>query len=124
MNTSDVLNLAADLIEERGWARGGGWHPEHLLADAPLCAEGALKAACMADEGDVRHWTDLYYGPEWFGGGAQDGVLERVKDYLGEQYVFSWNDRPERTASEVVGVLRAAAVVEAARESQPSVAVA
>jgi hypothetical protein len=37
---------------------------------------------------------------------------------LGKSYLFQWNDEPGRTASEVIEVLRATALIESAREEQ------
>jgi hypothetical protein len=44
MNVSEVLNTAADLIEQRGWTTGtDGW--SHRANKGPLCIEGALQLA-------------------------------------------------------------------------------
>ena len=67
--TSEVLNRAADLIEERGWTQGTqGWKVDGAFLDT--------------DE------------------------------------PWKWNDTRGRTASEVIEVLRATAVIEAARETE------
>jgi hypothetical protein len=109
--TSEVLNRAADLIEERGWSQGTGWC---LNGDqgGPLCLEGSIRVAAALDILVARP------------------VLNVVRDYLTDTrpldinafagYVipFSWNDAYDRTAAEVVEVLRAAAVIEAAREQK------
>ncbi len=120
MRTSEVLDRAADLIEERGWTQGGGgWFPESLPCDAPLCAEGALKAACVeAAALEGGHYTDFHYGRDWMKTGEQTGALRAVRNYLDDASpVFAWNDEPGRTGPEVIAVLRAAAVVEADRET-------
>ncbi len=95
MNTSEVLDRAADLIEERGWHQGGaGWG-----GDGSLCVINA----CSQVDRRMGAWLD---------------ATDRVMDYLGiNGGLAGWNDAPGRTQAEVVGVLRAAAVVEAARET-------
>ncbi|HJR88945.1 MAG TPA: hypothetical protein VJ782_02165, partial [Aeromicrobium sp.] len=53
------------------------------------------------------------------------GAKRAVEAYLnladipvahGGRYLWNWNDQPGRTASEVVEVLRATAIIEAAKE--------
>ena len=116
MRTSEVLNKAADLIQERGWTRGGGW----LISDDPttspkLCLEGALQAAAGIPAVLARDAGDLSYriNHECPAGRA-------VRAYLADQHnkgLFLWNDHLPRTAEQVIEVLRATAVIEAARES-------
>lgn len=110
MKTSEVLNKAADLIEERGWTQGPlGWD-----ATGPLCALGGIGAAL-----DCRTIGDTYCMWEL----AETPEVAAVADYLGVAVgpegggVYNWNDAPGRTAAEVVEVLRAAAIVEAAKET-------
>lgn len=50
MNTSEILNKAADLIEERGWVGidrdlGGDLWGGGASSDAPVCIEGGIVAA-------------------------------------------------------------------------------
>jgi hypothetical protein len=112
MKTSEVLNKAADLIEERGWGIGsttwGDCHP-----DGPLCIEGGIAAAMglVANEppssGGI--WPeDLNACP----------AAMAVRGYLGttDPYLYMWNDHIPKSARDVVEVLRATAVIEAARE--------
>lgn len=117
MQTSEVLNRAADLIEERGWTTGSkGWA---YKPNDPLCLEGGLIAA------SGMTWDDL--DPAEF---YQCPAYLAVEDYLdlreGREFreAWQWNDAEHRTASEVVEVLRACAVIEASREreavSQPT----
>jgi hypothetical protein len=119
MNTSEVLNTAADLIEERGWTTGtSGW-----ASSGPLCTEGAICAA-MGIEFDAVD-VDFTECPAYLA----------VMDHLGDAVpcastdpekvpvLWAWNDECDlrgkdlRTASEVIEVLRATAVIEAAREN-------
>lgn len=115
MRTSEVLNRAADLIEERGWTRGiNGWRG----GANGLCLEGAIGAAAsIPNDGGER--LGLYACPAYW---AVANYLDRdptprivpIKDTL-----WAWNDTRDRTAAEVIEVLRAAAVIEAAKESEP-----
>jgi hypothetical protein len=123
MKLSDQINLAADTIQRRGWTQiidttGNGfvndpWGDKNT--DAPVCLEGGIAAAagvsvnspdftdCPAYQAVLRYlegtpsWTDTKF------------PYDRL---------YSWNDAPGRTEGDVVAVLRAAAVVEEARERQ------
>lgn len=115
MLTSEVLNRAADLIEERGWVQGNGGFD----GSAGLCLEGGIFAASglgwtVAAEMAAREGTCPAY----------EAVLNHLsiggdRSYGGRLWL--WNDKPARTAAEVIEVLRAAAAIEQARESEPSV---
>lgn len=128
MNTSDVLNKAADLIERRGWVGEGGrgWLGEDV--GDPLCIEGAIDAAM---EGGARAFGGFTSGPNACPAGRA------VREYLElgafasvteSHCLFQWNDEarydatsgewvPARTAEQVIATLRAAAVIEAAKEN-------
>lgn len=117
MTTSEVLNRAADLIEERGWAGQGTprpegfWHPE-AGSSHPVCIEGALNAVL----GERQKWEC----PAWravatYLADRPDVVIHAAS---GLPIVWAWNDRPGRTASEVIEVLRACAVIEQSRERE------
>jgi len=99
MRTSEILYTAADLIERDGWHQGdytaaGGWKQA-----SPSCVMGAINRAAgrMEIPAACAVMVHLY--------GAGGGSL------------IQWNDAPERTESEVIEVLRAAAVIEAAKEN-------
>jgi hypothetical protein len=118
---SETLNLAADLIEERGWRTGGGWYG--TSETGPLCLEGGIQAAMGVAEGPG------YRCPAW----------QAVADYLGlDSGLWQWNDKlkfklddcgnptrfhgdslpaaMEHGKQRVIATLRAVAVIEAARE--------
>lgn len=124
MNTSEVLNKAADLIEERGWAAGGGWITSVTVDQVtPVCLEGGVMGAMglvapprLSNADLVGLWTCPAY--------------KAVSDYLGldstprtdvdgepTEPLWRWNDHTSRSASEVVEVLRATALIEQAREN-------
>ena len=107
VRTSETINLAADYIQQHGWAQGKGWSSE---PGEPTCIEGALEAV----GGGVAKWQC----PAW----------QAVADYIkgkpdvrfselnGRPMVWVWNDAFGRDVSEVIETLRAAAAIEQARE--------
>lgn len=120
MRTSEILNKAADLIEERGWGTGGDtWYFGD--DEAPLCIEGGMMAAMGLVFGQLEgeSATDTLYACP---------AYNAVKDYLGldeDATLYQWNDSWEskygdmvhsRTKEEVIETLRTVAVIEAARE--------
>jgi hypothetical protein len=110
MRTSEVLNRAADLIQERGWVQGEGW--SGVDDRDGLCLEGGIMAAAgisgFGAIGDVQACP----------------AYKAVADYIGldlpggATFAWRWNDSQNRTATEVIETLRAAAVIESARESE------
>jgi len=86
---SDVLERAADLLEEFGWCQGKAGSKE----EGEFCMFGALITA----QDDVK--------------GPHRGVYKatRCLDDLGGGNFIDWNDAPGRTKAEVVAALRAAA---------------
>lgn len=107
--TSETLNRAADLIEERGWTFGEGW-PIYNRDTSSLCLEGGI----MAAQGMAAETHD--YEKAVIRCPAYLAVLSHLDS--GFPYLFQWNDRKGRTAAEVIEVLRACALIEAAREDQ------
>ena len=111
MNTADILDKAADLIDRRGWNQG--WY---INTDGEMCPRGAIYAACGMQPNpnpsvDVMDW------PGWSSSAADNAIT--ACDWLDEavdDYAESWNDDEGRTKEEVVSTLRAAA--QAARAEQ------
>ena len=105
LKTSEVLDLAADLIQERGWTTGSyGW-PLWEESMAPLCLEGGIMAALgfasMSPDNEAFRSCPAYWA---------------VQDYLDtDGPLWLWNDAGH-TAAEVIEVLRAAAAVERVKE--------
>ena len=117
MNTSDVLNKAADLIEERGWTTGNsGWQKE----DGPLCLEGGIIAAL-----GLGTWNEVQIADEYWACPAYNAVaayLGRDVSLLPEKKgprepLWQWNDHIATGEQQVIATLRAAAVIEAAKEN-------
>lgn len=114
MNTSDILNKAADLIEQRGWRRSE-WG---LDSDtAPLCVEGAICAAMgLTNHGEIdRQSCPAYVAVKThLGARCRNDVVPDAAD----AEVWAWNDTVAESAAEVIEVLRATALIEAARETE------
>jgi hypothetical protein len=123
-HTAETLNRAADLIEQRGWKSGGGWqYADQIYDDMPLCLEGGIQAATG------HRFTSIHCTP-----GTDEieslqacPAYRAVQTYLEVHYehIYNWNDTKGRTASEVIEVLRAAAVIEQAKHDvdQPEVVI-
>lgn len=123
MKTSEVLNRAADLIEKRGWAKGR-W-PSTLDDDSEVCLEGGILAAIDETLNSVdlsAFWSCPAYRAvmDYLG---RDGSLVMRRGWgicpKPAEPLWAWNDQFGRTAEEVVATLRAAAVIEAAKETPP-----
>lgn len=118
---SETLNTATDLLQERGWTKGEGWDWD---ADGtrPLClaigvAAGITEAngfepfnECPAGRA-VRAYLNMTPTPDPWG---TWGTLPN----LASSALYRWNDQVPTSAAEVIEVLRAAAVIEAARENE------
>lgn len=90
-----LLWEAARLIEERGHARGA-----LVTSDGRMCALGALNCAATGDPRDTLKRSNVP-------GYAK--AFNAIRARAGGSIV-SWNNAPERTASEVIQALRDAAV--------------
>lgn len=117
MRTSEVLNTAADLIQRQGWTTGTKGWPGYGTGTA-LCLEGGIIAALGMTFRDIRErgirealWDcPAYQAVESYTNTPRDG------DSGTEGRLWRFNDKVDRTASEVIETLRAAAAIEAARE--------
>lgn len=120
MRVSEVLDLAADLIEARGWTTGSaGWR----VQSGALCIEGAI-AAAMGLSIDAQHDPDevelaqLHACPAYF------AVLNYLGDTEGKLPInlWYWNDHKAKDTGGqdyVLSVLRGAAAFQ--RGLEPSV---
>lgn len=117
MRTSEILDLAADTTERRGWAgnkeasefiEGAGYtYDPWGLDGGPVCIEGALIAVIGRDQFQTTY--DV----------TKCAAYRAVHEYLDlgpHHRLFAWNDAPERLQEEVVAVLRGAAAVERVKE--------
>lgn len=94
-----IFTRAADRIRRDGWAR----RPECCSpkADAPVCMTGAL---VREQAGGIHHL--------WAGGDVMTILAIVLQRDLKGRYrnrLNAWNDRPERTAEDVITVLEGAA---------------
>lgn len=114
MDTAEILNKAADVIETRGWHRGS-FTPDGTLENptdpktCPVCVLGAINvAAGRAAELDL---TDR---------GTAQAAAEQLAAYLGLTYRLyrytlvevlgdEWNDSAAADEAEVITALREAA---------------
>ena len=110
--TSVVLNRAADLIEERGWARG----IHSMTGSNGLCVMGALHLASTGRCAEL--WEDSAYD-HVFACSAGRAVYDYLSLADTANAAWEWNDglHFHTGGQQVVEVLRAAAAIEAARES-------
>lgn len=107
VTVGDVLERAADLLEEFGWCQGSGGMPweewqKGQRVSGPYCLLGAIGTA-LQDMHGHDYWTVQSPGKSRYGAAA---------DLLGcrdPKRVWMWNDYPTRTAAEVVSYLRHAA---------------
>jgi hypothetical protein len=97
MLVSQVLNEAADDIQRDGW-----WSDYH--GDDGQCAANAISKACDRFDLGIRRACQAALIAHLGGTALPD--------------IWRWNDHPDRTAAEVIEVLRACAVIEQAREEQ------
>lgn len=117
MNTSEVLDKAADLLEEKGWQRGFGWWDQ----GHGLCVEGAIAAAIdfKPNPGTESRSTAISRAVN----ACPAGVA--VHDYLTvrgempdpEGPLWKWNDDHGDRQS-VIAALRGAAAAERDKENQ------
>lgn len=123
MLTSEILNLAADKIEQHGWSSGpGGWDGQDYETGVPagLCLEGGILAAAGMTSQEACGAILL---EQCSAARAVHAYLQLPADYE----LWEWNDisirygdefnELERTGEEVIEVLRGAALVEQVRES-------
>lgn len=125
MKTSEVLHLAADVIQHRGWTHiNGEWDESPWgggsASTAPVCIEGAIGAALGIDMTNGQGT-----GGDFKACSAYRAVHAYVQDRVRAEYpgieenfpLFTFNDSVAESAEEVIEVLRAAAEVEALKEA-------
>lgn len=110
--TSEVLNRAADLIEDYGWGQGVG----SMIGAGGVCVMGAILHAVQGrfarpDENDQDTYDVVDACP------AGQAMYRYLALPEGSE-LFDWNDKKVRTQSEVVEAIRACAVIEASRERE------
>lgn len=106
MNSADVLDRAAEIIEHNGWAQGQYFVPEFGKApeDCRVCAIGAINVALYAAKPTVLPSQERTFP-----------LSSVVEWYLDVYDLAEWNDAKDRTAEEVIAALRGAAADERER---------
>lgn len=102
---AEVLEQAADRIEERGWTQGA-----YLRTDGTCCARGAIRLTLGGEVGENFDEDKLYVSD---GGDFECDVIWTLHHEL-DTSLMEWNDDPERTADEVIALLREVAAAERA----------
>jgi hypothetical protein len=94
VNTAEILNKAADVIDERGWTQG-----EYENCAGGVCARGAIFVAvglnplAAAFGSDSAACSDAEY------------TSVRFRNWLGVM-ISGWNDDSGRTPEQVTSALR------------------
>lgn len=108
MSTSEVLNKAADLIEQRGWSTGIDAWGDEGREGAALCLEGGILAAAGMERGRGFRTCPAYV--------AVKDYLLSTGDLSADAPLWGFND--SSAEERVIGVLRATALIESARERE------
>lgn len=117
MKTSEVLNLAADQIEQRGWVVGGnGWNTG---STEPLCLEGGLMAAMGLNWLEFANDTHSEFRTCPAYTAVQEYLELANREHINGDglELWRWNDNEAEDSDHVISVLRAVALVEAAKEA-------
>lgn len=93
-----VLNKAANLIEEHGWCRGA-----RINRLGSLCAYGAIEKAVFDDV------DPLFMSSQRLADPLMKGATARVRSLINNDPIPIWNDRIAGDKSTVVEILRKAA---------------
>ena len=111
MLTSEILDKAADVIEQRGWWRGAYRQPGADVRTCPVCVLGALNVAT----GSAPDAESNFKVPCAVSAAANAlarhlglGTDDELIDALGND----WNDHTAESIDDVVSDLRAAAASE------------
>lgn len=102
---AEVLERAADLLEEYDWCQG------EFAKDSDGCAvvwESDKAQSFCALGVAYRAWSDL--------GQPHFPLVTSMQGYLDVRDVTAWNDEPGRTKAEVIAKLREAATLARRRE--------
>lgn len=104
-NVIKVLTGAKKLLEEKGWTQGAlsSYHDGY-------CVVGALSesaAAMNADDRDTAYSAAilaLYKATGFYNPIYSTAITLSERAVYTSQYIFEWNDYPERTKDEVLAV--------------------
>lgn len=112
LTPADTLRCAARYLELRGWTQGVYYGLTDHTPFPPACSDGAIGVAAYG-------YLALVPADEHQDSGFRDynRAVSYLVDYLDlhgdtdpdNPNPFDWNDRPSRTAEQVIATLRAAA---------------
>src|ERR1700740_1545611 len=114
-SVADTLDLAADLIDQRGWSVGYGWDEDPT---GSLCLEGGILAAIGIPGKDLDNgdFADFRACPAYTAVsdylksiGIRQNLINAKDDKV---TLWRWNDNHATAKATVTGVLRATAQVE------------
>lgn len=113
--TADILDRAAEVIERNGWHQGDYFNRDQEgaginPADCAVCTRGAINIVATGGNPVNDYDVNGVAAAE-----ALDLFLWDTFEAEGRYGIAPWNDAPERTAAEVIAVLREAAAAERER---------
>lgn len=104
---ADILDAAADLLQSKGWQKGAFSNATDPREATAFCALGAIRAvtgySMAAHEYVESSGGDYAFYREKYMYAMQASVALAAK--VGDN-VPGWNDRPGRTAEEVIDVMK------------------
>ncbi|HEX4246604.1 MAG TPA: hypothetical protein VH008_01965 [Pseudonocardia sp.] len=113
-HAQQLLYRAADQLHRHGWRRGAYWPDSYLFAryidGDPCCALGALAVADGITSYDAANWALTARPGLALAVDVLTAQINRDREPYGHVVdVADWNDDLERTATEVITTMRAAA---------------
>jgi hypothetical protein len=99
-NISSILDQTADVIQQCGWNRGGGWWNGTQI-HGRLCVEGALQKVLNLPNDRVNR-EELVMHPAY-------KFLQEFLGFRPTVVLHQWNDDYVRSGNEVIATLRHAA---------------
>jgi hypothetical protein len=119
LTPADILRAAATYLERHGWTQGNHYDytDNPSTPTPPACARGAMALAAYGTAVETPWVSERPEEADFV------AAAELFDDYIDRTYLMGlmdpdcadllgavwWNDRPERTATEVIDALRAAA---------------
>ncbi|MEH1164627.1 hypothetical protein V6V47_04480 [Micromonospora sp. CPCC 205539] len=103
---ADLLRMAALYLRRHGWTQGDYYTIVFDALTPRACVSGAVAMAAYGTATDFPFGVDRPERPDFR---AALGVLRDFLDLGCTSRLFGWNDKPGRTADEVITTLTAAA---------------
>lgn len=96
LTSAQIRCAAADEIEKRGWTQN-----QYVSSEGAVCLAGAIYTV-IYDIPDPNP-TDFAFSHPMY---KTIPVFNEVAEIVGTEFVSGWNDKPERTETEVIEALR------------------